>query len=175
MESLFERISAYNIFNNIIPGAVFCYFFKLFFAVDLGGDSTIYNLCLFYFWGVFVSRVGSLIIEKLAIKTKFVRYSSYTDYLKASRADGDIKMLLEVNNMLRTLSAVFLCLIAVFVLSFAFDRYCIQYIDFPQFSFLGVIISGLLFLTMMFAYKKQTSYIVKRIKSELAQSSISAG
>ena len=52
MESLFEKISAYNIFNNIIPGAVFCYFFNLFFSVNLGGDGTAYNLCLFYFWGV---------------------------------------------------------------------------------------------------------------------------
>ncbi|EPN8209861.1 phosphohistidine phosphatase, partial [Yersinia enterocolitica] len=75
MESLFEKISAYNIFNNIIPGAVFCYFFNLFFSVNLGGDGTAYNLCLFYFWGVFVSRIGSLLIEMLAIKIKFVKYA----------------------------------------------------------------------------------------------------
>ncbi|CAI1260354.1 hypothetical protein AB4870_004618 [Yersinia enterocolitica] len=168
MESLFEKISAYNIFNNIIPGAVFCYFFNLFFSVNLGGDGTAYNLCLFYFWGVFVSRIGSLLIEMLAIKIKFVKYAPYGDYLMASRNDPDLKMFLEVNNMLRTFSAVFLCLLVVFLLSFLVQHFDIKWFLIEGFSIAGSSASFFLFLIMMFAYRKQTSYIVKRINNQTA-------
>ncbi|EML5156624.1 hypothetical protein ABJA15_001443 [Morganella morganii] len=168
MESLIERISAYNIFNNIIPGAVLCYFFNFFFSVNLSGEGTIYNLCLFYFWGIFASRIGSIFIEKISIKVKFVRYVSYNHYLIASQTDGDIKMFLEVNNMLRTLSSVFLCLMFAFLLSFIVDKYDINWIDIPKFSIVGAIASSLLFLIMMFAYRKQTSYIAKRVENVLS-------
>lgn len=166
MESLIEKISAYNIFNNIIPGAVFCYFFKLFFLINLGGDGTIYNLCLFYFWGVFTSRIGSLILEWVAIKIKILKHAPYSEYLIASKSDGDIKTLLEVNNMLRTFAAVFLCLIFIFFLSFITQRYNLQFFPLPKYKTLGPSICGALFLIMMFAYKKQTSYIFKRIKNQ---------
>ncbi|EMH0075120.1 hypothetical protein ACQF58_11290 [Klebsiella pneumoniae] len=175
MESLIERISAYNIFNNIIPGAVFCYFFNLFFTVNLGGEGTIYNLCLFYFWGVFVSRIGSLFIEKASIKLKFVRYAHYGDYLKASRVDEDIKMFLEVNNMLRTFASVFLCLGFTHFLSFVVERFDVKWFVLQEFSIVGSMVSVFLFLIMMFAYRKQTSYIVKRVEKQISQSSISEG
>ncbi len=165
MESLIERISAYNIFNNIVPGAVFCYFFNFFFSVNLSGEGTIYNLCLFYFWGVFVSRIGSLFIEKISIKVRFVRYAAYGDYLRASQIDGDIKMFLEVNNMLRTFSSVFLCLMFAFLLSFIVERYDVKWLELPKFSIVGAIASVFLFLIMMFAYRKQTSYIFKRVEN----------
>lgn len=75
-------------------------------------------MSFFIFGGVFVSRIGSLLIEMLAIKIKFVKYAPYGDYLMASRNDPDLKMFLEVNNMLRTFSAVFLCLLVVFFVVF---------------------------------------------------------
>ncbi|EBP3213065.1 Uncharacterised protein [Salmonella enterica subsp. indica] len=168
MESLIERISAYNIFNNIIPGAVFCYFFNFYFSINLGGEGTVYNLCLFYFWGVFVSRIGSLFIERISIKLRFVRYAPYGDYLRASRADGDIKIFLEVNNMLRTFSSVFLCLTFTFVLSFISEIYDVKWFELPKSSIVGVVTSIFLFLIMMFAYRKQTSYIVKRVENQIS-------
>lgn len=166
MESLFEKISAYNIFNNIIPGAVFCYFFNLFFLVNIGGDGTAYNLCLFYFWGIFVSRIGSLFIENFSIKTNFVKYAPYGDYLRASKNDSDLKMFLEVNNMLRTFSAVFLCLLSIFLLSFLVLYLDIKWFFIGSFSIAGASASFFLFLIMMFAYRKQTSYIVKRVNNQ---------
>ncbi|OHT23351.1 hypothetical protein A3Q29_21140 [Providencia stuartii] len=83
MDALIDKISSYNIFNYIIPGVVFCYFFDSFFKIKIDGEQVIYNLCLYYFWGLLLSRIGSLIVEKLSIKIKFIIYAPYTEYNNA--------------------------------------------------------------------------------------------
>jgi len=35
MEKFFEKISSYNLLNNLLPGAVFCYLLKYFTSINL--------------------------------------------------------------------------------------------------------------------------------------------
>lgn len=175
METILERLSSYNIFNNIIPGAVFCFFCKEYLKFDISGEGSIYNVCLFYFWGLLMSRIGSLLIESFSKTVRFVKYSSYPDYLFASNKNESIKMHLEVNNMFRSVAAVFLCLSILEMIAF-FNKSLTIHIDLSfDFNQALMLFFSLAFIVMMFAYRKQTSYIVKKVKFEINQSSISEG
>ena len=109
--NILGKISSYNIFNNLYPGFIFCYLLKLIVNIDILTDNWTENIIVFYFAGMIMSRVGSVIIEPLFKKIKLLQYTSYRDYERASKVDELIITLSEVNNIYRTLIACFICLI----------------------------------------------------------------
>ena len=108
MEKLIEKLDSYSILNNLLPGAVFAYLFEYIFEVDIVRDGIVENLFIYYFIGMIVSRIGSLAVEPLCKKIKWVKYADYSSYIKASRKDDKIDVLSEVNNSFRTIFS--LCL-----------------------------------------------------------------
>ena len=62
MESLLEKISSYNILNNLIPGAVFVFLGKLLDIISLPLDGIVESIFIYYFCGMIISRIGSLVI-----------------------------------------------------------------------------------------------------------------
>lgn len=166
MDALINKISSYNIFNYIIPGVVFCYFFNSFFGVKIDGEQVIYNFCLYYFWGLLISRIGSLVVEVLSVKLKFVIYAPYHDYSNAVKKNSDIKILLEMNNMFRTFSSVFMSLFFIELLFLVISKIPLWHVYATKFSIDNTIVSLILFLLMMFSYRKQTQYIVKKVNYE---------
>jgi hypothetical protein len=59
-----EKISSYNIFNNLFP-ALFVYLLERSTKVILSTDDIVKNIVLYYFAGLIIGRVGSIIIEPL--------------------------------------------------------------------------------------------------------------
>jgi len=104
-----------------------------------------------------VSRVGSLAIEPLLRKTRFVHFSEYRDYVEACRSDQKIELLSEVNNMYRTLASTVLLL----VLTKGYEQAAGCYPVLDRWS-PGVVVS-LIFLLLLFSYRKQTNYITRRV------------
>ena len=49
--------------------------------------------------------VPTVIIEPILKKTNFVKFRDYPDYINASKKDGKIELLSEVNNTYRTLNS----------------------------------------------------------------------
>lgn len=158
MEKLIEKLDSYNILNNLLPGIVLEYLFENMLNVKLVDGSIVENLFVFYFLGMVVSRIGSVVVEPLCKKIKWVKYASYGEYLKASKKDVKIDLLSEINNTYRTILTV--CLILLLAKGFLFivskigiSRYCMQFI----------VIIGLIMLFAV-AYKKQTNYVANRVK-----------
>ena len=110
MEKIFSSLGSYNILNYLFPGVVFSFLMKLFFSVDLFYGDGIISLFTFYFYGMTISRVGSLIIEPLLRKTNIIRFSSYNAFLEASKKDNTLSTLSEVNNTYRTIISLFFVL-----------------------------------------------------------------
>lgn len=58
MDGLWERISSYNIFNNLFPELCLCIFFERASHVVLSTEDIVKNIVLYYFlglvWGVSV-------------------------------------------------------------------------------------------------------------------------
>ena len=65
-----EKISSYNIFNNLFPGIIFTFVINRTTRFNIGTDSLFENVFIHYFIGMVISRVGSIFIEKLLKKIK---------------------------------------------------------------------------------------------------------
>jgi hypothetical protein len=161
MSELFNKLSSYNLFNNLLPGTLF---------VFLAGQATHHDyiqpnlpvaLALYYLVGLVVGRFGSLVVEPILRRTKFLQFAEYKEFVEASKKDEKIEIMSEVNNMYRTLCSLFsmlLLLVLYTKLTAAFPLIA---------SKTAIILSAALLITFAFSYRKQTQYITKRIKVNL--------
>lgn len=158
MENIINKISSYNLLNNMLPGSMFCYAMDNLLGIDILKDDIILNLFLFYFTGMIVSRVGSVIIEPLLTKCKFIKREPYDKYLSASSKDHKIEVLLETNNIYRSILGMCATLFICKMYILASEKFL--WLN----SNLSIIVIVIIFTLFIFAYKKQTKYITDRIK-----------
>jgi hypothetical protein len=159
MKDLLDKLSSYNIFNNLLPGVLFAAFVDATTSIRILQKDIVVGVFLYYFLGAVVSRVGSLIVEPVLIAVGFVRFAPYSDFIKAVKADPKIDILSETNNMYRTLCALMLCVSAVSLYDAAAKHY--KPLDDAATTVCLVALS-ILFLV---SYRKQTSYITKRVEA----------
>jgi len=72
MKELIDKISTYNLFNYLLPGILFALFAKHFIGLDLIQSDIGIGIFLYYFLGMCISRIGSLIIEPILRKYKLL-------------------------------------------------------------------------------------------------------
>ncbi len=82
MEKIIEKMDSYNIFNYLLPGAIFDYMFEILFHMKLVQGNIVKNLFVYYFLGMILSRIGSIIIETICKKIKWVKFADYGDFIK---------------------------------------------------------------------------------------------
>ena len=156
MDGLLDKISSYNIFNYLLPGSLFAVIADSVTDYRLIQEDIVVGLFLYYFIGLVVSRIGSLVVEPILKAVGFVTFVAYGKFVEASKADPKIDVLSETNNMYRTLCALFLLLLVVL-----FDRLA------PSLPWLvdssPYIVGVALVVMFLFAYRKQTVYIVDRV------------
>ncbi|MFG6394709.1 MAG: hypothetical protein K1W24_11120 [Lachnospiraceae bacterium] len=157
MEKLIEKLDSYSILNNLLPGAVFAYLFEYIFEVDIVRDGIVENLFIYYFIGMIVSRIGSLAVEPLCKKIKWVKYADYSSYIKASRKDDKIDVLSEVNNSFRTIFSLCLILITTKIYMLI-----VAWLEIPQ-KYNKLIVLTVITLIFAVSYRKQTKYVVDRV------------
>lgn len=158
MNDILAKISSYDIFNNLVPGAVLAFLLSQLGIYTVSTLNVVADLVVFYFMGMVVSRIGSLIIEPLLKLIRFVRYADYKSFLAASQKDEKIAVLLEVNNQYRTFASLLLVAIAAY-----FGRDLVTHYQVPDSAVKIGLILGLTLLFLL-AYRKQTSYIRKRVE-----------
>ena len=157
MKELVSKISAYNIFNNFLPGILFLALAKEISSLDLETNNELANIFLFYFVGMIISRIGSLIIEPLLLRIKFISFSDYRKYVDATKRDTKLEIFVQVGNMYRTLLTM-LILLPLTRLHCLFLLLSNSIQLFIEFFILLLIMS--LFL---FSYRKQVNFIKSRV------------
>jgi hypothetical protein len=158
MEKIIDKISSYNLFNNLLPGAIYAVFINSIGNISLITDSMVLNFFLFYCWGVIIGRFGSVVIEKLAKKLRIVQYAEYSDFITASTKDKKLETLLEINNMYRTFIALFFIIGITNLYKLLLD-YCTF-----LYKINDCIILVILVLLFVLAFRKQTHYIYERVQ-----------
>lgn len=160
MKDILQKISTYNIFNYLLPGIVFVALLRMLTSYNLVIEEVVVGAFLYYFIGMIISRIGSLIIEPTLKKTSLIKFSDYRKFVFASKNDEKIELFSEVNNMYRTL----LSMLIILLLIVFYEKYSFL-VDLSQFIkiIIGLIVLIIIFL---FSYKKQTDYINKRIDSQ---------
>lgn len=159
MKEFLEKLASYHLFNYLLPGVLFVFLADKFINLDLYQVDIVFGLFLYYFIGLVISRIGSLILEPFLRKLKFVVFADYKDFVSASKIDPKIEQISEANNMYRTLFTLFLVLILMKLYKLIeasihivaiWDEY---------------LVIGILFFIFLFAYKKQSQLISERVKA----------
>lgn len=159
MKDLLDKISSYNLFNYLFPGILFAVFADKTTSYVFLQENFVVGVFIYYFIGLVISRIGSLLIEPILIKLSFLKFADYKEFVAASKKDSKIETLSEVNNMYRTLSSMFLLLL--FLELYESIETSIPMLKNRTF----LVLTGALFGLFLISYRKQTSYITKRIES----------
>lgn len=158
IKDFLEKISSYNIFNHLLPGVVFCVVGSYITTIDLLQSDLLRGFFIYYFVGVVISRIGSVIIEPFLKLTNIIVYAPYEKYIEASMKDPKIETLSETNNMYRTLVSLFVSLLLLKLFSFLSIKYS-WISEHADLSILTIIL-----LMFVAAYRKQTKYIKSRVE-----------
>ena len=160
MNDFLEKISSYNLFNYLFPGVVFCLIVDKLFSYPLIQKDIVVGVFLYYFVGLIISRVGSIIIEPTLKIIGFIKFAEYKDFILASKNDPKIELLSETNNMYRTIVSLFVLIGGVAIFEALKTKW-----QFLNTYSIEIIIVAIIFMFLM-AYRKQTNYIYKRVEAD---------
>lgn len=169
MNSIIQSITNYNIFNFLFPGIIFVILVEHFTQYTLIKDYLennalylIFALSIFYFIGMIISRIGSIIIELFLKYINFIKFLPYED-LNKTRDENDNRNL-QLNNLINQ-SNQYRTIISLLILFGGIKIYEIcQSIPHKHVSTEFIIIYFILILIFLFSYRKQTRYITSFIK-----------
>ena len=160
MKDFIEKITEYDLFNHLFPGVVFCVLADYYTSFTFTHENIIIAFFIFYFVGLVLSRLGSLVMEPLLKKIKFVEFASYEDFVNASIVDNKLDALSQTNNVYRTMASTFVGLLLL-----KFVDHLMTWFEIP-----ASIITSLFFIVLatvfIVSYRKQTTYIKNRTKSQ---------
>jgi len=163
MDNFFNKLENYNIFNYILPAIIFDIGCKIYINLTIIPTSNVVIAAFaYYFVGLVISRIGSLIIKPLLWKLKILNkeYSSKeADFYKAEEKDPKIKILFTDYNMYRNFISVFFLLLIVKIVTIVQKHVALNS------TLAYTIIILLLLVLFILSYKKQLQYIYKRVNN----------
>ena len=160
MKELIEKLTSYNLFNYLLPGTVFSVLADSFTSYSFIQSDLFVAFFAYYFVGLVISRIGSLVLEPTLRKMGFVSFAPYSDFVRASATDPKLDALSESNNTYRTIAAVFLVLGVLKLIDIILHHFSAP-------SWLPPLLLCLfLFFLFLAAYRKQTAYIKKRVQTQ---------
>ena len=163
MSSILEKLGSYQILTNLLPGAFFGLTLKFFFGLTLPTKNIGEDIVVYYFMGLIINRIGSLVVEPVLKKLRFIKYAPYPDFAKAAKADSKIDTLSEMNNYIRSLLTCVLLLPVMWIL----QALSLKWTWFSMNWEWGAI--ALLVVLFLFAYRKQTNYVRKCVEAVNSQ------
>jgi hypothetical protein len=157
MTDLLGKLSTYHFFNYLLPGAVFSMLAHRLALVEMPAD-VVEQFVWFYFVGLILSRIGSLLVEPLLRKLKIIEYGLYEDYLYAHERDAKLELMVEVSNTYRTIATGFVALL-----------FCAAYFRIVRSfglstSFQHYLFLGLLAALFLLSLRKQAMFVARRVK-----------
>ena len=159
MNELLTKLSSYNLFNYLLPGVLFAILASAMTGYQLIQKEIITGVFLYYFLGMVVSRFGSLVVGPVLKRLSFIKFVDYKHFVVASKKDPQLEILSEVNNTYRTLCSLFSLLLML-------KLYAKIEARFPSLrAWDATLLMVSFFVMFLFAYRKQTSFVVKRIKA----------
>ncbi len=158
MEELLKRISSYDLLNNLIPGGFLVFVLEKIFAPGLADQHLLVLAIVTYFLGSVASRVGSLVVEPCLKKLKLLDSKPYAAFIEASKSDSKIEILLQTNNTYRSICGAALLALGAVGIKVLSAHYRIEMNH--------LLLAGSIGLALLYAFsfRKQTSYLCRRIQ-----------
>lgn len=157
MNGILEKLGSYQLLTNLLPGAFFGMLIKFFFDLSLSTTNIGEDVMVYYFMGLIINRIGSLVVEPFLKKIRFIKYTSHADFAKATKIDSKIDTLSEMNNYYRSLLTVVLLLPLLRIIQILFQKW-----NWLSNNWTWGAIAVLIILFLL-SYKKQTTYVSNRV------------
>jgi hypothetical protein len=81
VKEILGKLTSYNLFNYPLPGIVFVAVAAKVTRFSFIQQDIIFGAFVYYFIGLVISRVGSLVIEPILKWTKFLKYADYSAFV----------------------------------------------------------------------------------------------
>lgn len=156
MDKIIEKIEIYHFINYLLPGTIFVAIFNKICGNEFIASNVIIAVIEYYFVGLILSRIGSVILQPIFKKVKLIKYADYNKYIDTSKSDNKLEILQREANQYRTYIATFVVLTAV--------QAYICFIN-KNFSVLLIVFVSLVILFIL-SYKKQIKFIVDRVENK---------
>lgn len=157
MNDLISKISSYDLFNNLVPGAIFAFMLNLLDLFHLPASSVVVDLVFYYFLGLIVSRIGSIILDPVLHAVGLLKKPDYNDFIRASERDPKIAVLLESRNLFRTVLSLVLVTLVAYVYKHTAPSLALSPVS------QNIILLVALAALFLFAYLKQSGFIERRV------------
>ena len=145
MEKFFDKMETYNILNFLFPGIIFASILTFLTEKNIYSSSLIIATFEYYFTGLVLSRIGSIVINPIIEKTRVVKKEKYKK----------IEILQREANQYRTFVATFVCLLLV-------EIYNCIFVDISKINTIIYFIGLIILFTL--SYRKQLKFIIERLK-----------
>lgn len=163
MSSIIEKLDSYQIMTNLLPGAFFSIVLELIIGMAIPFQDVVEEIVIYYFIGLILNRIGSLVVKPVLKKCKFIVEAPYPEYVKAVKKDSKIDILSETNNYFRTLLAGAILLFTIYL---CMNLETIWGWLISNWRWIALACSIILFL---FAFRNQTDYVRKRVEAVNSQ------
>lgn len=163
MSNVIEKLGSYQIITNLLPGTFFGIALELILGIGITSLSITEKIVIYYFIGLILNRIGSLVVNPILKKCKVIVEVPYQDYVKAVKKDSKIDILSETNNYFRTLLAGTILLLIIYI--------CMNSGIIWKWLVSNWRWSSLVCLIIMFvfAYRKQTDYVRRHVEAVNSQ------
>ena len=157
INSLFNKLSAYQLLSLMLPGASLLGTLKFIFTIDIKVNENIWWFLLAsYVVGIILSRIGSLLIEEVFKKMGFIKGYNVGNYIAKRKEDDMVETLLSFANLYRSFCALsILMIIVTMVKGYGFCDYWHYF-----------LLEVLLLLLFAFSFCKQYNYFYSIIPEE---------
>lgn len=160
MDELIKKIETYNIINYLLPGMIFSISFKYLTDINISNSNAAIAIAEYYFIGLVLSRIGSIVIKALLKKCKIIKEEEYEVFIDKEKEDEKISILVRDGNQYRTFIATFVVLALI-------ETYNI--IKGNTDKWITLIAFLVLIILFILSYRKQLIFITKRIKRDVKQ------
>lgn len=155
MDELIKKIETYNIINYLLPGIVFTIIFTYLTDINISDSNAAIAIVEYYFIGLVLSRIGSIVIKPLLKKWKIINEEKYELFIDKEKEDEKISILVRDGNQYRTFISTFVVLALI-------ETYNI--IKGNTDKWITLIAFLALIILFVLSYRKQVIFITKRIK-----------
>ena len=162
---MFDKLDAYDVLANLVPGAALTYALHFSqFPTPAPNDWAAFLLVAFVA-GVTTNRIGSLILDPILRKLKFLKPKNYESFVASERSDKKLQTLVSNHGLYRTFFTAGLIYLLLLGLSSMFPSLASA----NQLVFILFVVAGM--TVFLFAFRKEDDYIHTRVNAAKATNS----
>ena len=167
---ILDKLDTYEVFTNLLPGIFFGILFEFLFHIKIpsgvissgvpadGVIGALGAIAIYYFLGVLIGGISSIVTQPTLLMLKFVTYASHSDFITAEKNDEKVRILIEKSDFYCSLLTAVLLIFSMKLVIVVKEHWT------PISEQWMWFVLMLVFFVLLFTYQLQNSLLQNRIK-----------